>query len=305
MPVPDFFANFSIADADVAVWLFRKSRGQNAETVFTGHWIETDAALDSALKHAIVNARDGVTEAQTYSLLATLEDGQVLTLETAVTSAEQIVDKAAEELPNRKATHIPQIQNTDFYVVKLTNGENVLHAVRRTDTSWTTKKNLNLIKVVFADDQLGLNPAPDFHLSTFVDFFIADEDVVILSKGNFEKVLSYQEAHAADFEGLQAEPVFAGLFDDVTPLVSYVGTNKLHLRRVCAIREKGHYANGVFMQNLRERYAEAGLNLIFDAAGRLVATPDTCADIIRALLNHRLYSRFTEENYDVPNATRI
>ncbi|MEQ8694890.1 MAG: DUF4868 domain-containing protein [Gammaproteobacteria bacterium] len=305
MPVPAFFANFDIAHADVSVWLFRKSRGADAGVVFTGHWIDTDEDLDAALKEAVATARDGVMEAEDYSLTATLEHGQSLTIEKAVTTAEQIVEKSAEELPNRKATNIPHIQNTDFYVVKLTEGDNVLHAVRRTDASWVSKKNFGLIKVIFADDQLGLNPNPDFHLSRHVDLFIAGDEIVILDKRNFEMVLSYKEAHVTDFQELQADVTFSGLLDDLTPLVAYIGTNKLRLRRVCAIREKGHYADAVFIQNLRARHAEAGLNLLFDAAGRLIATPETCPDIILALLNHRLYSRFTEQNYDVPNATQV
>ena len=305
MPVTAFLTNFDVANADVSVWLFRTSRGAGGGPVFTGHWIDTDAALDGALKEAVTAARDGVLEAEGYSLTAAIGEGQALTIETAVTAAEQIVEKAAEELPNRKATGIPHIQNTGFYVVKLTRGESVLHAVRRTDASWASKKNLGLIKAIFADDQLGLNPNPDFHLSRYIDFFIADDQIVMLDKDNFEKVLMYKEAHAADFQGLQAEAAFAGLFDNLAPLVAYIGSNKLHLRRARAIREKGHYSDAVFLQNLRERHQEAGLELVFDAAGRLVVTPERCPDIIRALLNHRLYSRFTEQNYDVQNATQI
>lgn len=304
MSISQFLANFNIANADVSVWLFRKST-KAGSTVFTGHWIDTDDALDTALRTAIAYARDNVLETEDYSLTATIEHGQALTIETATTVADQIVEKSSEEDPSRKATKIPHIQNTNFYVVKLTDGDKILHAVRRTDNSWRTKLNKGIIKVIFSDDQLGINPNPDFHLSQYIDFFIADDEIVILDKGSFEKILSYKEAHLDAFKELQTDNAFANLFNDMAPLVSYIGSNKLHLRRVCAIKEKGYYSNAKFLDNLSKKYAQAGLNLIFDAGGILVVTPETCPDIIRALLNHRLYSLFTEENYDVQNSTPV
>src|SRR5690606_16939635 len=98
---------------------------------------------------------------------------------------------------------------------------------------------------------------------------------------------------------------FFSLFSTLDPLVVFVGTNKLHLRRACAIRQKGHYRDADFMARLRKRHAECGLNLIFDDQGRIVPTPETCADIIRALLDHRLSSLFSQNNYDVPDATVV
>lgn len=305
MAIPELLSNFNIADSDVSVWLFRKSRGQDGEVVLTGHWIDIDNNLGIALKEAVTQARESILETEGYSLTATLEPGQALTIETEVTAAPQIVEKAAEEVAKRKATTIAHIQNTYFYVVKLSHQNDVIHAVRRTDTSWASKKNMNLIKVIFEDDQLGLNPHPDFHLSRYVDFIIAGDEIVMLNKDSFEQVLSYKEAHASDFVTLQTEPAFVGVFTDIAPLVAFVGNNKLKLRRVCAIREKGHYSDAAFMANLRLGYAEAGLNLVFDDDGKLIANPDTCADIVRALLNHRLYSRFSEQHYDVPNAKPV
>lgn len=59
------------------------------------------------------------------------------------------------------------------------------------------------------------------------------------------------------------------------------------------------------MINLRGRYAEFGLNLLFDATGRIVPTADTCRDIIVALLDHRLESGFSKNIYDVPDARPV
>lgn len=305
MPLPQAFQDFDIATATVSVWLYKKSAGLGGVPRFTGRWIQTDDDLDQALKGALQQQRANLLEADDYSLLANIEDGQALRIDALETHAALIVDQAAAELPARKATTLKSVQNTDFYAVKMVNGDQALYAIRRTDSSWESKRAGGLIGVLFEDDYLGLNTSPGFNISRYVDFFIVGDDILITDKRNFESVLSYKEAHAADFQELQVEAAFAALFSDLVPLVAFVGTNKLHLRRACAIRTKGYYADPNFMARLRQHCANAGLTIVFDAQGRIVPTPETCADIIKALLNHRLLSVFSESYFDVPNATAV
>jgi hypothetical protein len=152
---------------------------------------------------------------------------------------------------------------------------------------------------------LALEPAPAFSLSAFVDFFIFDGMIYMLDKGRFESVLSYRQAHANQFLTLQAEPAFSLIFSDMAPLVAFIGANKIQLRRACAIETKGHYRNNAFMQRLRQRFQQFHLNIVFDANGLIVPTPETCADIMTALLDHRLSSAFSEAIYDVPDAVAV
>jgi len=305
MPLPQGLQDFDIANATVQVWLYRKSVQPEGGIRFAGRWIDTDAELDQALRQAVVDKRDSILEVNTYSLLAATNDGIALQIDALETHAGAITAEAANPVPGRKVTKLKEVQNTKFYVVKLVNGDQVLHAVRKTDDSWQSRKARNYLSVFFVDDQLGLNQNPGFNISRDIDFFIIGDDVVITNKPAFESVLNYKEAHAHDFQMLQAEAPFLSLFSTLDPLISFVGTNKLHLRRSCAIRQKGHYRDADFMNRLRQRYAECGLNLTFDQQGRLVPTPENCADIIRALLDHRLSSLFSQNNYDVPDATVV
>lgn len=304
MPIPQALTNFNIADAAISVWLFRKSGLSNAP-VFTGRWVPTDDALRGALRESIDQSRAEIEEAEPYGLLATIEKGQALTIGTDETHAGLIVDAGAAELPHRRAQNVGHMQNTDFYVVKLTHQNQVLHAVTKTNSSWKSRQIQNLLTVFFTGDQLGLETDPAFSLSRGVDFFIVGQDIVVLDKPNFKSILNYKQAHASEFTELQAEVAFAGLFVDVSPLVAFVGSNKLHLRRACAIRQKGYYLNQQFMDRLRQNHAQAGLNLTFDGNGRLIATEAQCPDIIRALLDHRLMSVFSKSYYDVQNATAV
>lgn len=59
------------------------------------------------------------------------------------------------------------------------------------------------------------------------------------------------------------------------------------------------------MTKLRQHHAGHGLTLEFDTNGLIVPTAETCRDIITALLDHGLASAFSENVYDVPDATKV
>ncbi len=98
---------------------------------------------------------------------------------------------------------------------------------------------------------------------------------------------------------------FSRIFSNVATITEFVGTNKIQLRRAIAIREKGHFRNPAFMENLRTQCTALGLGIIFDDEGRIVPTPDSCRDIFQALLDHRLDSRLSNQLYDVQNTEPV
>lgn len=306
MAIPAALNNFDIQNAGLTVWLFKKSGGSGGATpVYTGHWITTDDDLNAALKASIIEARARIAEVHEYGLLAQNNEASALLIDSVETHAGLLVEKTANALPQRKVKSESQIANTNFFVARLTSGGDVLHAVRRTDTSWKTKKRKALIDMVYRENALALDHSPSFSLTRNVDFFIANDKVIIPHKANFESVLNYRQAHADEFETLQGEVEFSQAFAALGPLADFVGTNKIQLRRMCSIRQKGHYKNAAFMSKLRIHHAAHGLTLTFDANGLIIPTAETCGDIITALLDHRLASAFSENVYDVPDATRV
>jgi len=251
------------------------------------------------------SARAEIEEVQEYGLLAQNNEGSALSITTLETHAGLVVQQAAEEIDPKRVRRLKEIQNSTFYVVKLVSGDTVIHAVRKTDATWHTKNARNKMTVYFVDQQLGLDDVPRFDLFSSIDFFIVGDGILIRNKAHFESILSYKEAHKDDFAALQAEDEFTAIFSDLGSLRAHIGENKIQLRRASAIRQKGHYKDANFMINLRGRYAEFGLNLLFDATGRIVPTADTCRDIIVALLDHRLESGFSKNIYDVPDARPV
>lgn len=136
-------------------------------------------------------------------------------------------------------------------------------------------------------------------------FFIIENNIFIKSKGLFESILSYKQAHLSNFAELTSEPEFQNIFNDINHLNSYVGTNAMQLRRASAIRQKSYYKNDLFMESLKSNAARFRLNLQFDENNKIIVTPENCADIFQALLDHRLQSHYQVHLYDVPNALLV
>lgn len=304
MAVLDDFRSFDVEGGSLNLWTFRKSqRGGSTTPTYSGRWIDIAASLEAALKTSIVEERARIEETAAYDLLAQTNEASALTIATPETNAGLIVDAAKDELDGRKARRLKDIQNTLFYSVKVVSGGRTLHAVARADQSWRTKPRSGLLPVVFSDEELELEDSPAFTLSKRFDFFVLEQDILIVSKPAFESVLSHRQAHVDDFGGMRAEPEFAALFSDTAELVKYVGTNRMQLRRASEIRRKGHYKDPSFMKALKSQYRQAGLTINFDTRNRIVPCAATCPDIFKALLDHRLMSRFSKLNYDVPSTT--
>ncbi len=299
----DKFKAFDVGAGSLNLWTFRKSERAGSAPTYTGRWIDIAASLEAALKSTIVEDRARIDEIAAYDLLAQTNEASALTIATSATNAGLIVTAAKDEIDSRKARRLKDVQNTFFYSVKVVSGGQTLHAVARANQSWGTKPRSGLLPVVFSDEELELEESPAFTLSKRFDFFVLDQDLLISNKAMFESILSHRQTHVQDFTDMQSEPEFAALFSSTTELVKYVGTNRMHLRRASEIRRKGHYKDPSFMKALKSQHKLAGLTINFDTKNRIVPSAATCSDIFKALLDHRLMSRFSKLNYDVPSTT--
>ena len=132
-----------------------------------------------------------------------------------------------------------------------------------------------------------------------------NDSLFIGAKKQFESILNHKAAHENDFVQLLAEPEFQQIFTDTGQVKIYVGTNAIQLRRASAIRQKRNYLDPIFMQNLRAEFAGFGLLINFDQHGKILPSIDSCPDIFKALLDHRLKSHFSGRIYDVQNTESI
>lgn len=247
-----------------------------------------------------------ITEVLEYGVLAQNNEGSALSIKSDETYAHLIVEKIIDETQERKIKNLKEINNSDFYVIKVVDNDgNKIYGIRKTDDSWRSRKQKGVIPALFSDESLDINKDRSFNISSYVDFFIVGEDILIDGKPNFESVLSYKIAHIENFQDLTADNEFTAIFAETQTITNYVGSHKIRLRRALAIREKGHYKNQNFMSNLKNNYTAYGLDLQFDNAGKLLVTLETCGDVFTALLDHRLTSPFSQNIYDVQDTAPI
>lgn len=295
---------FDIDSSTVSLWVF-KSSSKDGAPVFTGRWIGLTDALDMAIKDAIRNSVASITETVDYDILAQNNEGSALTIPVDETYAHLITAQAQNDTVAKKVTKLKQMENIAFYAIKLVNDHGSLFAIRKADSSWRSKTAMTRLKVIYKDDELDLDQSPSFNITSYFDFYMLDTEIFISGKREFESVLSYRTGHVEAFGTLQAETEFTTLFADISPIVEYVGSNKIQLRRALAIQQKGHYKDTTFMKNLKENCKSMNLLIEFDDKGQIVPTADSCRHIFQALLDHRLDSRLSNKLYDVPNTELV
>lgn len=303
----EILQGFDFIKANIKIWTFKKSQYPGADLpVYTGHWVDTSESLNEAIRAALNSERERISEILDYSVLAQNNEGSALSIKSDETHAHLIIAKIGDETQEKKVKDLKQINNSDFYVIKVTDehGKKVF-AVRRTDESWHARKLKGIIPALFNDDGLDLNEDRSFNISNHIDFFMVNDEILISSKQSFESVLNYKAAHIYDFQSLVAENEFIQIFAETQTITKYVGNNKIRLRRAMAIKQKGHYKNPSFMNNLRANFTSYGLNLTFDINNNLLVTIETCNDVFTALLDHRLTSPFSQNIYDVQNTEPI
>lgn len=306
MPALIDLLEFNIAQASVSLWVCRGPNGSSTDAPkYTSRWVPVTPGLSNVLKEIITAQRGSIEDVQEYDLLAAPLKGGALSITTDETHAEIITNLILAQTQEKKVRSAQDLYNVAFYVIKLVHEDNIIYAFRKTDGIWKTKKAFSVNTVVFRENELTIDNEPRFDISNSIDFFVVGDNIMISHKGHFESILRYKQAHKDDFIALQAEAEFIAIFENLAPLVSHVGENKIQLRRASAIRQKAHYRNDEFMERLRLIGPQYGFTIAFGADGQIISTAETCAQIMTALLDHRLTSVFSTRTYDVPSTTVV
>ncbi|TDF80245.1 Kiwa anti-phage protein KwaB-like domain-containing protein [Pseudomonas sp. H9] len=294
--------NFDLQEATVNFWIFRRyTKGTPPEPKYTGKWVSLDNDLKLALKSTAMTFKSALTETLEYGLLAENNQSSALTIPQDETHAAKFIAASHDQTPAKRVSKMEELANAEFYLVKFSSIQGNLYCLRKTDATWKTKRRAGAIHTFFKSKTLKLDEAPSFHIAKDFDMAVLEDTIFIKHKSSFESMLSHKAAHQDDFNQLLAQADFQALFTTTEVVSAYVGTNAMQLRRASAIKMKGHYLDARFMGNLRREYANFGLNIPFQADGKIVPTPESCPDIFKALLDHRLKSHFSEKIYDVQN----
>jgi hypothetical protein len=292
---------FDLADGVLSLWVFKKRQAGG----YTANSIDVTVGLTTELKNIITQALQARTEVEDYSLIAQRNEVSCLhvgTDETSFADLKALLDAPAEE---QRIDDERAFKNIAGYVIRVRIGTRVLYCVRQVTDAWKTRKARTVINVMMRANRMELVEDRSLTISKSFDFFVLDNDILIIDKRAFEVLMNYKIEYANSFTALQTDPIFLGCFTGMAPLITHVGTNVMHLRRMAVIQQKANYANPDYMQRVRTANGEEGWNIGFSPDGRIVATVDTMRVIMQVLLNHRLYSKLSLTTFDVPSSSAV
>ncbi|MGE4592480.1 MULTISPECIES: Kiwa anti-phage protein KwaB-like domain-containing protein [Alcaligenes] len=292
---------FDIDSGVLSLWVFKKKQSGG----YAVNSIDITENLENELKTIIRAVLQGRTEVEDYCLVAQNNEVSCLhvgTDETSFGDLKSLVDAPAEE---HRIKGGRAFQGIDGYLVRLRIGTRVIYFVRRVTDAWKTRKSKQLINVVMRANRLELVEDRSFTIAKSFDFFVIDNEVFIINKSSFERLMNYRVEYLNSFSSLQSDAAFSGCFVNIQPVIDYVGTNVMQLRRMAVIQQRANYANRGYMDRLREANNEEGWQIEFDPDGKIVATADTMKVIMQVLLNHRLYSKLSLSTYDVQASSAV
>ena len=272
---------------------------------FTAVSVVMGEALRDQLKELTKNYQTSHTLAEEYGLLSQTTEGGFLAVsreDTLFPSLQELIDLPLEEC---LVKNVKQLNNAAGYVLRLRHGESVIYCVKKANADWATRKKKGMMNIFFTEAGLEIMDSPSFSISRTFDFFVVGESVLMTSKPAFESLLNHKDTYEEAYAALKIEPGFSAAIADFAVFDVFIGKNATHLRRMAVIKARGYYNNPAYMTRLREINGLRGWGIQFDDQGRIVATPEKMRDILHVLLDHRLRSELSDNQYDVPSTSPV
>lgn len=294
---------FDVENASLSMWTLKKSSSKHNR--FRAKAVVVSDDLRAELKRIATDAIGRREEVEDYGLLAQTNETSCLYLgadETLFPMIEALVDAPPDE---HQVENAEDLLGSAAYLVRMEHQANTLYCVCRLSGDWSTKERRTRVKVIFTRTELDLAQDDVFAISKHFDFFVLNDDILVVNPKNFESLLEYKTTYINSFAELKADIGFQSAFADISALETFVGTNTTHLRRMAVVQERGFYNNPAYMQRLLVVNQARGWNIEFNDDGKIIASAETARSIIHVLLNHRLRSELSETDFDVPSASPV
>lgn len=294
---------FDFANATPHLWVFKSS---NSIAKFRTFYVQTENNLNDQFKEFVEIEIERITEHAPYSFISQTNENSCLTIDSNVTGfikLKTLVDRLESE---HRVEDSKDLKGAKGYVVKFISDGITVYAVKRSTSTWKTSYQKKFINIMFANGELSGIEDKSFSIEKNFDFYVINNTIFIANKRGFESSMQYREVYVQAFNQLQENPSFSSLFSDLSPIVEYVGTNSIQLRRMGVIEEKGIYSEPNFISNLIRVNSSRNWGINFDISNNtIIPCSETTGTILQVLLDHRLMSEITNYIYDVPDATQV
>ncbi|MGZ9981104.1 DUF4868 domain-containing protein [Bordetella bronchiseptica] len=294
---------FNFRASTVHLWVFKRS---TTAAKFTARYAQTDAPLNDLIVGVVVAEINRITEFSNYTHLAQTNESSCLATSIQGNHFEHLKALVDRPEPDWRVRSIKDLKNASGYVVKFTHNGQTVYAIKKSSTNWKASYLKTHINIVFSNGELSAAEDNGFSIDKSFDFYAHDTAIFIAHKGAFEAAMEYRASYAQAFTELQHNAGFSGLFTDLQPIVNYVGTNAIQLRRIARIEERALFDRPGFLTAVQTVNNRRNWGLNFDAAtGCIIPCDQTARTIMQVLLDHRLLSEVTDLIYDVPDVTQV
>lgn len=294
---------FDFTNSIIHLWVFKRSTSAQR---FSSFYVQTDQQLNDLLLSVVQGEVGRITEWANYTYLSETNENSCLAAPIVGSDFEFLKGCVDRPEPDCRVRSIKDLKNADGYVVKFTHENQVVYAVKRSASNWKTAYLKTHINILFRNGELSAAEDNGFAIEKNFDFYAFDQTLFIASKRSFESVMEHRASYAQAFVDLRRNAAFSALFTDMQPMIDYVGTNSIQLRRMARIEERSLFNRPGFLGAVQVVSARRGWSLNFDpVTNRLIPCNQTVKTIMQVLLDHRLLSEVTELIYDVPDATQV
>lgn len=299
------FGAFDVTQATASLWVFKKRPASGQMNPFTAVSVVMSDALRDQLKGVARSYQASHTIAEEYNLLSQPSEDGFLAVSrdgTLFPSLQSLIDQPLEEC---LVTNEKQLNNAAGYVLRLRYDDSVVYCVKKANADWATRKKRGMMNIFFTEAGLDIMDSPSFSISRSFDFFVVKDNVLMAKKPAFESLLNHKETYAGAYAELKQEAGFTATIVNFDVFDTFIGTNATHLRRMAVIKARGYYQDPNYMVRLREINGLRGWGIQFDELGRIVPTQEKMRDILHILLDHRLRSELSDNQYDVPSTVLV
>jgi hypothetical protein len=294
---------FDFANSVIHLWVFKRKASQHR---FSSFYVQTDSQLNGLLLDTVRREVDRISEWANYTYLSETNENSCLASPIGGSDFEFLKECVDRPEPDCRIRSIKDLKNAVGYVVKFVHNNQVVYAVKKSAGNWKTSYRKTLINVVFRKGELSAAEDNGFAIEKYFDFYAFDQTMFIASKRAFESSMQHRASYALAFVDLQANAVFSSLFIDMQPMIDYIGTNSIQLRRIAEIEKRSLFNTPGFLAAVQAVSTRRGWGLNFEpTTNRLIPCDQTIKTIMNVLLDHRLLSEVTDLIYDVPDATQV
>jgi len=299
----DALRAFNFGNSTVLLWVFKKN---TTALKYKALHVPIDPALKGSLIQFIQGEMNRISEFSPYSHISQTNENSCLSANEVGTDFGALKALVDRPEPENVLSGIADLKGVDGYVVKYSNEAGTVYAVKRSTTSWKAAYSKKFINMIFRNGELSAIENNAFSIERNFDFYCFNSTLFIANKRGFESTLRYNSGYVTAFTSLQTAPAFSSLFTNLQPLVQYVGSNSMHLRRMATIEEKNLYNQPGFITRFQAVSTQRNWGINFDPqTGRIIPCAQTAKVIMQVLLDHRLVSEITNSTYDVPDAVRV